>query len=67
MIFEQAGKVSFTRVSGFVALVALLGVFILAAHAQHWETVRSLGADVSLLVAGLYGINKWASAWENRK
>jgi len=67
MIFEQAGKVSFTRVSGLVALVALLGVFILAAHAHHWETVRSLGADIALLTAGLYGINKWATAWENKR
>ena len=67
MISEKDGKLSFTRVSGFIAMVALLGVFILSAHAGNWETVRALGADIALLTAGLYGINKWMSAWENRK
>lgn len=67
MIFEKAGKVSFTRVSGLLALVSLLGIFIFAGIERHWETVRALGSDLALLTAGLYGINKATSAWENRK
>ena len=67
MIFEAAGKVSFTRVSGLLALIALLGIFVHAGIQKDWETVRALGSDLALLTAGLYGINKWTTAWENRK
>ena len=67
VISEKDGKLSFTRVSGFIALISLLGVFILAAHSDEWDTVKSLGADIALLIAGLYGLNKLGTALENRK
>ena len=56
---EPSGKVSFTRLSGLMGWVVLLAVFLSAAVQMQWETVRAMTGDIALLIAGLYGINKW--------
>ena len=63
---EKDGKASFSRLLGAACILAVIAVYLFAAAATNWETVRSMTLEVAGLGAALYGINRFSGAMEKR-
>ena len=62
ILCEKDGKRSFSRTMGAVITVCVLAVYLAAAIAGNWETVRAMTLELLGLAAVLYGVNKWGAA-----
>lgn len=63
---EKDGKASFSRLLGAACIFAVIAVYLFAAVAMNWETVRSMTLEVAGLGAALYGINRFSGALEKK-
>jgi hypothetical protein len=57
MITEQDGKVSFSRITGAVIVVANLASTILAAYKGSTPVLADIPLNWAMLVGALYGLN----------
>lgn len=64
MFKEESGKLSYTRISGFIALVSYLVCMLFIVVME--RKIPDIPPMLMTLILGLYGINKVVSVLGNR-
>jgi hypothetical protein len=57
MVKEEGGKLSFSRISGAVIIVANLGIGLTMAIKETITTLPDIPSNWAMLVGALYGLN----------